>query len=278
MAPRASWKGYLKLSLVSCPVRLYTATSTSSRISFNLLHKDTHNRVQMKPRDPELGEVERSDLVKGYQYEKNQYVILEDEDFEKVKIESTDTIDIEAFVDSDAIDLIYYESPYYLAPDGPIAEETFLVLREAMNKSGKTALARMVLSSRERVVCLKVRDKGMLVTTLRNPKEVRAAGTYFDDIPEGDVDSDMMNMANELIKQKTGKFKPEDYTDRYEEALLEVIKAKIAGEEPVTTAAPERGKVINLMDALKKSLEEEKPPAERKARKPSKTAAKKKRA
>lgn len=268
MAPRSSWKGYLKLSLVSCPVRLYTATNpSSSRISFNLLHKDTHNRVQMKPNDPELGEVERSDLVKGYQYEKNQYVILDDEDFDKVKIASTDAINIETFVDRDAIDLIYHDAPYYLAPDGPMAEETFVVLREAIKKSGKAALARMVLSKRERVVCVNVWDKGMLLTTLRNNKEVRAAAPYFEDIPSSeDVDEEMLALADKLIEQKSGEYRPEEFTDRYEEALLELIKAKIDGEEPVITAAPERGKVVNLMDALKKSLEESKPPAKPEAR------------
>jgi DNA end-binding protein Ku len=267
MAPRASWKGYLKLSLVSCPVRLYNATSSSERIAFNLLHKDTHNRVQMKPVDPELGQVERSDLVKGYQYEKNQYVILEDEDFEKVRIETTETINIEAFVDDDSVDGIYLDAPYYLAPDGAVAEETFVVIREAMKKSKKVAIARLVLSSRERVVAIGVRDTGMLVQTLRQPQEVRGQQAYFEDIPANGADKDMLELALKLIEQKSGKFDPSQYKDRYEEALLQVIKAKIAGEEPVMAAAPARGNVINLMDALKKSLEGEKPPARGKARK-----------
>ena len=268
MAPRASWKGYLKLSLVSCPVRLYNATSSSERIAFNLLHKDTHNRVQMRPVDPELGQVERSDLVKGYQYEKNQYVILEDEDFEKVRIETTETINIEAFVDQDSVDGIYLDAPYYLAPDGKVAEETFVVIREAMKKSKKAAIARLVLSSRERVVTIGVRDNGMLVQTLRQPQEVRGQAAYFEDIPANGADNDMLDLALKLIEQKSGKFDPNQYQDRYEEALLTVIKAKIAGEEPVMAAAPARGNVINLMDALKKSLEGEKPPAKSKARKP----------
>ncbi len=268
MAPRASWKGYLKLSLVSCPVRLYNATSSSERISFNLLHKDTHNRVQMKPVDPELGQVERSDLVKGYQYEKNQYVILEDEDFEKIRIETTETINIEAFVDQDSVDGIYLDAPYYLAPDGAVAEETFVVIHEAMKKAKKVALARLVLSSRERVVAVGVRDKGMLVQTLRQPQEVRSHTAYFEDIPTDGSDKEMLDLAMRLIKQKSAKFDPKQYTDRYEEALMQVIKAKIAGEEPVLAAAPARGNVINLMDALKKSLEGEKPPAKGKTRKP----------
>jgi len=269
MAPRASWKGYLKLSLVSCPVRLYNASSSSERVSFNLLHKDTHNRVQMKPVDPELGQVERSDLVKGYQYEKGQYVILEEEDFEKVRIESTETINIESFVDRDAVDVTYHDAPYYLAPDGAMAEETFVVIREAMKKTGKAAIARLVLSSRERIVSIDVRDRGMLVMTLRNPKEVRGHSAYFEGIPADGADKEMLQMAEQLIKQKTAEFDPEQYTDRYEEALMELIKAKVAGQEPVIAAAPERGKVINLMDALKKSLEDAKPAAPSKSRKPA---------
>ena len=255
MAPRASWKGYLKLSLVSCPVRLYTATSSSERIAFNMLHKDTRNRVQMKPVDPELGQVERSDLVKGYQYEKNQYVILDADDFDKVKIESTETITIEAFVDIGEIDEIYHASPYYLTPDGAMAEETFVVIRQAMAKSKKAAIARIVLSGRERIVAITIRDRGMLLTTLRNPKEVRGYTAYFETIPADGADKEMLKLAQSLIEQKAGAFEPEAYKDRYEEALMEVIRAKIAGEEPVVAAAPERGKVINLMDALKKSLE-----------------------
>jgi DNA end-binding protein Ku len=261
MAPRASWKGYLKLSLVSCPVRLYTATSSSERIAFNLLHKDTHNRVAMKPVDPELGQVERSDLVKGYQYEKNQYVIMEEEDFEKVRIETTETINIEAFVDSDSVDPIYNDSPYYLAPDGPMAEETFVVLRHAMKETKKTAIARIVLTNRERLVSVTPRDKGMLLQTLRTGQEVRSSAAYFEDIHEDGVDKEMLQLAEKLIEQKTRDFNPTEFVDRYEEGLKEIIKAKVKGETPVLAAAPERGKVINLMDALKKSLQQDKPPA-----------------
>ena len=154
MAPRASWKGYLRLSLVSCPVRLYPATSASERITFNQLHKETHNRINMKPVDPELGLVERSDLVKGYEYEDKQYVIIDDSDLEACAIESNHTMNIEAFVDEGSVDVIYQDAPYYLAPDGAMAEETFIVLREAMRKTGKLAIARLVLSSRERVITI----------------------------------------------------------------------------------------------------------------------------
>ena len=271
MAPRASWKGYIKLSLVSCPVRLYPATSSSERITFNQLHKDTHNRINMKPVDPELGLVERSDLVRGYQYEDKQYVIIEDEDLEAVKIEANHTLNIEAFVDADDVPQIYEDSPYYLAPDGAMAEETFIVLREAMRKANKVAIARLVMSSRERVVTIGAYDKGMMVQTLRMANEVRATSTYFDEIPESKADAEMLQLAEALIKQKVTKFDIKNYEDRYEVALREMIKEKLKGHKPVVAAAPERGNVINLMDALKASLGQGKPPAESK---PKKAAAK----
>src|SRR3954468_4913632 len=174
MAPRASWKGYIKLSLVSCPVRLYPAVSAGEKISFNQLHKETHNRINMKPGDPELGLVERSDLVRGYEYEDKQYIIVDDSDLDAVKIESNHTLNIEAFIDASEIDVIYQESPYYLAPDGKMAEETFAVLRDAMAAENKVAIARMVMSSRERVVTISAREKGMFITTLRDYREVRS--------------------------------------------------------------------------------------------------------
>jgi DNA end-binding protein Ku len=266
MAPRASWKGYLKLSLVSCPVRLFPAVSASERISFNQLHKDTHNRINMKPVDPELGLVERSDLVKGYEYEPKKYIIIEDTDLEAVRIESSHTLNIEAFVDEDSVDVIYQDSPYYLAPDGKMAEETFIVLREAMRKAGKVAIARLVLSSRERIVSIGPRDKGMFISTLRNPNEVRATAEYFDSIPESKPDAEMLALAEKLIEGKAAEFDPKAYEDRYETALMEMIKQKLKGNKPIIAAAPERGNVINLMDALKASLSQGKPPAQSKSR------------
>ncbi|WP_157018820.1 non-homologous end joining protein Ku [Mesorhizobium xinjiangense] len=266
MAPRASWKGYLKLSLVSCPVRLYPATSTRDRITFNQLHKDTHNRINMKPVDPELGLVERSELVKGYEYEDKQYVIIDQPDLDSVRIESNHTMNIEAFVEAGSVDVIYQDAPYYLAPDGAMAEETFIVLREALHKSGKLAIARLVLSSRERVITIAPRETGMFVCTLRNPREVRNTAEYFDNIPVGEPDPEMLELAEKLIEQKTTQFDPNTYEDRYEVALMEMIKEKLKGHKPVVAAAPERGNVINLMDALKASLSQSKPPAKSKAR------------
>ena len=269
MAPRASWKGHLRLSLVSCAVKMYPATSASERISFNQLHKDTHNRINMKPVDPELGLVERSDLVKGYEYEPKQYVIIDDADLEAVRIESNHTLNIEAFVDEDEIDVLYQDAPYYLAPDGAMAEETFIVLREAMRRSGKVAIARLVLSSRERVVTIGARENGMFITTLRNPNEVRGTAEYFGNIPVGNPDAEMLDLAEKLIEQKVTAFDPKAYEDRYEIALMAMIKEKLKGHKPIVAAAPERGNVINLMDALKASLGEAKPAAKSRAKAPA---------
>ena len=266
MAARASWKGHLRLSLVSCAVKMFPATSASERISFNQLHKDTHNRINMKPVDPELGLVERSDLVRGYEYEDKQYIIIEDSDLEAVKIESNHTLNIEAFVDEDEVDVIYQDAPYYLAPDGAMAEETFVVLREAMRRSGKVAIARLVLSSRERVVTIGARENGMFITTLRNPNEVRGTAEYFGNIPVGNPDPEMLDLAQKLIEQKVTTFDPRNYEDRYEIALMAMIKEKLKGHKPIIAAAPERGNVINLMDALKASLGEAKPAAASKAK------------
>jgi DNA end-binding protein Ku len=268
MPPRSTWKGHLKLSLVSCPVRLYNAVSRTERVSFHLLQKDTHNRIQMKPHDPELGPVERSDLVKGYEYEKDQYVIFTDEDFEKVQIESSKAIVIEKFVDAADVDEIYYDSPYYLAPDGAVAEETFRVVQWAMREKNKVALSRVVLSSRERLIALAVRDRGLLVMTLRNADEVRDADQFFTDIQDEEPDKEMLDLASALIEQKSGKFDPSEFKDRYHDAVVEMVKAKVKGQEPVIATAPERGKVINLMDALRQSLDaDRKPPAKSRSRK-----------
>jgi len=277
VAPRASWKGYIKLSLVSCPVKMFPATSASERITFNQLHKDTHNRINMKPVDPELGLVERSDLVKGYEYEDKQYVIIEDSDLEAVRIESSHTMNIEAFVDEDEVDVIYQDSPYYLAPDGAMAEETFIVLREAMRRSGKLAIARLVMSSRERVITIGARETGMFVTTLRNPNEVRGTAEYFGNIPVGKPDEEMLELAGKLIEQKVKAFDPKDYEDRYEAALMAMIREKLKGHKPIIAQAPERGNVVNLMDALKASLSQSKPaaPSKAKAEPAPKPAAKK---
>jgi DNA end-binding protein Ku len=262
MAGRASWKGYLKLSLVSCPVKLFPATSsTAGKISFNLLHKDTLNRVQQKYHDPELGEIDRADLVKGYQFEKDKYVVVTAEELDEIEIESSKTVDIDGFVDAADIDPIYYDSMYYLAPDGPIAEETFGVILEAMRKVGKVAIARIVLSGRERLVTVQPIEDGFRLTTLRSAKEIREPASALDKL-NVKIAPDMLAMAGQIIASKQADFAPEAFEDRYEEALLALVRSKIAGGQPVISKAPERGNVVNLMDALRQSIEEERrPPA-----------------
>jgi len=245
---------------------MFPATSASERITFNQLHKDTHNRINMKPVDPELGLVERSDLVKGYEYEDKQYIIIDESDLDAVRIESNHTMNIEAFVDEDEVDVIYQDAPYYLAPDGAMAEETFAVLREAMRQSGKLAIARLVLTNRERVVTIGARENGMFVTVLRNPNEVRGTAEYFGNIPAVKPEPEMLELAEKLIEQKVKTFDPKDYEDRYEVALMAMIREKLKGHKPIIAAAPERGNVINLMDALKASLGQAKPAAPSKAK------------
>lgn len=261
MAGRAYWKGYLKLSLVSCPVKLYSATSASAgKISFNLLHKDTLNRVQQKYHDPELGEIDRADLVKGYQFEKDKYVVITADELDAIEIDSSKTIDITGFIDAGAIDPMYLDSPYYLAPDGPVAEETYAVILEAMRRAKKVAIARIVLSGRERLVAIDPMSEGLRLTTLRSAKEVREPSSAFEKL-NVKLSKDMLDMAAQIIAQKSMKFDPQAFEDRYEEALLTLVKSKIAGGEPVITKAPERGNVINLMDALKRSIEQDRRPA-----------------
>jgi len=261
MAGRAYWKGYLKLSLVSCPVKLYSATSSSAgKISFNLLHKKTLNRVQQKYHDPELGEIERADLVKGYQFEKDRYVVVTAEELDAIEIESSKTIDIDGFVDADTVDPVYLDTPYYLAPDGPIAEETYAVILEAMRKAKQIAIARIVLSGRERLVAIDPLAEGLRLTTLRTAKEVREPSSAFEKL-NVKLAPDMLAMAAQIIAQRKMKFDPEVFEDRYEDALMTLVKSKIAGGEPVITKAPERGNVVNLMDALRRSIEQERRPA-----------------
>lgn len=262
MAGRAYWKGYLKLSLVSCPVKLYSATSASAgKISFNMLHKDTLNRVQQRYHDPELGEIDRADLVKGYQFEKDKYVVVTPEEMDAIEIETSKTVDIDGFVAEEEIDPIYLDSPYYLAPDGPVAEETYAVILEAMKRTKKVALARIVLSGRERLVAIQPKQDGFLLTTLRAGKEVREASTALEKL-NVKIAPDMLAMAEQIINQRAIDFHPEQFVDRYEEALMTLVRSKIQGGEPVISKAPERGNVINLMDALKRSIEaERRPPA-----------------
>ena len=254
--PRPSWKGHLRLSLVSCPVALYTASSSSERVSFNTLNRKTGNRLKQNLVDSVSGEpVDTADRVKGYQVAKGQYVLVEDTDLEALKIESTKILDIETFVPASEVDEIYLDSPYYLAPDGKMGEEAFAVIRDAMTKKKVVGIGRVVLSRRERMLMLAPRDKGMIATTLRYPYEVRQDGEYFDTIGDVKVQSGMLDIAQEIIGRMSGHFEPDTFTDRYEEAVVAMLKAKQEGQSFTVPEAPEPTNVVDIMDALKKSLQ-----------------------
>lgn len=256
--PRSSWKGYLKLSLVSCAVCLYNATSAAERVSFNTLNRRTGNRLKQQMVDAVTEEVvDPSDRVKGYQVSKGQYVLVEDTDLEGLKIDSTKLIEIETFVPQSEVDQIYLDSAYYLAPDGRVAEEAFAVIRDAMAQKKMVGIGRVVLNRRERMLMLQPRGKGILATTLRYPYEVRQDSEYFSDISEIELPEEMLSIAEVIIDRKSARFEPEKLNDRYEEAVVNLLKAKQAGQEFAVAEAPAPSKVVNIMDALKRSLEAE---------------------
>ena len=256
MATRPTWQGYLRLSLVSCPVALYTATSRTGEVHFNMLHKDTHNRIKMIPTDPESGPVDRSDIVKGYEIEKGHYVVVTDEEIKNVRLETTRTIDIERFVDEADIDRLYWNDPYFLAPDGEMAVEAFAVIREAMKKEGRVALGRLVMHQRERLMALEAKDKGILAYTIRNKREVKDPNEIFGHIESVKPPAAMIDIAARIIEQQEGPFDPSKFTDRYEDALRALIKEKEKGHTVKTTEEPKEAEVIDLMEALRRSLGE----------------------
>ena len=274
MAYRPTWQGHLKLSLVACPVALYTAVESASDVHFHLINPKTHNRIKMVTTDPDTGPIERSELVKGYEVEKDEYVLLTDEDIKSVKLESTKTIDIERFVPADEIDRLYWDHPYYLAPDGKVAQEAFAVIRDALAKSGQIALGRVVLSTRERLLALEPRGRGILAYALRTRDEVRNPDQVFDSIAATKPDPEMIAIAERIIDQKAGPFDPSKFVDRYESALKTLIADKRRGRKPVV-AKPVEDNVIDLMSALRESLKgkarEDAPPAKtaKPARKPA---------
>ncbi|MCI3134401.1 Ku protein [Phenylobacterium aquaticum] len=255
MVSRPTWQGQLRLSLVSCPVTLSTATSHGGEVRFNMLHKETHNRIRMVPTDPDKGPVDRADIVKGYEIEKDRYVVVTDDEIDNVRLETTRTIDIERFVDEAEIDRIYWDQPYYLAPDGDLAAEAFTVIREAMATAGKVALARLVMHQRERLMALEPRDRGILAYTLRSHDEVRDDAEVFAAIPKTRPPADMVRIAAQIIDQKAGPFDPAQFTDRYEDALRALIAEKEKGHgRKVTAPEPRQAEVVDLMEALKRSL------------------------
>ena len=257
MAPRAYWKGYLKLSLVSCPIALYPAASSAERVSFNRINKKTGNRLKQQQFDAETGDpVEKEDIGRGYEIGKGQYLQVEDEEIEKIQIESTHTIEIDSFVPRAEIDDRYLDSPYYLAPTDQVGMEAFSVIRDAIRDKGMVGLGRVVLTRRERVVMLEAFDKGLLATALRYAYEVRDAAAYFDDIPELKLPAEMKQLAGHIIETKSDHFDPKKFEDHYENALVELLRQKQAGRaiEPVKDEGAQPQRVINLMDALRASI------------------------
>jgi len=255
MAPRPTWHGHLKLSLVTCPVGLYTATASNAHVSFNLINPETNNRIRMVPTDPDTGPVERSSLVKGYEVSKDEYVLFDDADFDKVKLETTHTISIDSFVDEEDIDRLYWDDPFYVVPEKGVGAEAFAVIRDAMKAAGKVAIGSLVLRGRERQLAMEVRGKGLVAWSLRAHDEVRDADDYFDDIPAVKPDKDMVEIATRIIGQKEANFDPTTFKDGYDNALREMIKAKQKGGKGVVEVEqPDDTNVVDLMAALRNSL------------------------
>jgi DNA end-binding protein Ku len=264
MAPRAYWKGYLKLSLVSCPISLFPATSEREKISFHQLNKKTGNRIKYQKVDAETGdEVEAENIVKGYEVGKGEYIELEPEELEAVAIESKRTIEIDEFVPKKDIDELYIRDPYYIVPDGEVGQQAFAVIREAIRQEGIVALGKIVFTSREHMMALEARGKGLLGITLRYPYEVRKEKAYFDEIADEKVPKEMLDLATHIVDTKRGKFEPRKFEDHYEDALKELLKKKQRGEKIETPRPARPSNVVNLMDALRASVgaDQKRPPA-----------------
>jgi DNA end-binding protein Ku len=282
MAQRPIWRGHLRLALVSCPVAMYTAKHDRGNIHFNLINPDTGNRIRMITQDAETDQpLDRKKLVKGYEFKKDTYVLLNDEDFASVKVESSATMVVEKFVEAGSIDPIYYDSSYYLAPDGDAGMDVYAVLYEAIEKTGRIALSRVVIAQRERTVALRPMEGGLVAQTLHEQRDINDAKAVFEGASHMKTDPDMVKLATQLIDRQTGTYDPSDIEDKYETRLRAMIDAKLKGEgivdEPMEE--PDRGNVVDLMAALRKSLgdtKEESATAEPGARgKRAKTPAKK---
>jgi DNA end-binding protein Ku len=255
--PRASWSGFLRLSLVTCPVYLSPATTESKRVRFNQLNSKTGNRVSQRLVDSKTGEeLSRDQIVKGFEFDRDRYVTVSDDELKDLQIESSKIIELDRFVSRDEVDPLYLDTPYYVYPDGEIATETFRVIGEAMTRANKVGLGRIVLANRERLVLIEPRGGGLLMSTLRASDEVRAA--EFGGKQDGEIDPELVALAETIIERKVGAFEPANFHDRYQDALRALVESKLKGQ--VTAAAEaieEPPKVINLMDALKRSLARE---------------------
>ena len=255
MAPRAYWKGFLRLSLVTCPIQLFPATTEREKVSFNQINKETGNRIRYRKVDEDSGdEVEQADIIKGYEVEKGQYIELTPDELEAVAIESIRMIDIDQFVPEKEIDDLYLGNPYYIVPDGEVGAQAFAVIREAIKQEGMVALGRVVFTSREHIIALKPRGKGLMGVTLRYPYEVRNEEEYFDDIPEPKITKDMLDLATHIVETKTSVFDPKKFEDQYEDAVKELLKKKQHGEKIEVPKERKPANVVNLMEALRQSI------------------------
>jgi len=279
MAPRANWKGFLRLSLVTCPVALYPATSDTEKVSFNQINRKTGHRIKYSRVDAETGEeVASDDIMKGYKVDTDTYIEVTKDELDDLALDSTRTIEIDEFVPRADIDSRYVIRPYYLVPDGKVGHDAFAVIRETIRSMNKVAIGRVVLTNREHIIALEPLDKGLMGTLLRYPYEVRSEKEYFDDIQDVKITKDMLDLAKHIVEQKSASFEPEQFEDRYEQALIDLINQKRNGVSTKAKAAPKTGgNVINLMDALKRSLASGKEaapaPAKAKGKKPKKAAA-----
>src|SRR3981189_3288348 len=275
MAPRANWKGFLRLSLVTCPVALYPATSESEKVSFNQLNRKTGHRIKYAKVDADTGEeVANEDIVKGYKVDTDTFIEVTKEELENVALESTRTIEIDEFVDRSEIDPRYLIRPYYLVPDGKVGHDAFAVIRETIRSMDMVAIGRGVLTSREHIIALEPLDNGLMGTLLRYPYEVRDEKEYFDEIQDVKVTKDMLDLAKHIVRQKTAEFEPEKFEDHYEEALTELINAKRNGKTVGQKPRPRGENVVDLMDALRRSIGGSEPAKPSKqSKKPRKAAA-----
>jgi DNA end-binding protein Ku len=260
MAPRANWKGFLRLSLVTCPVALYPATSDTEKVSFNQINRKTGHRIKYAKVDADTGEeVANEDIMKGYKIDTDTYIEVSKDELDDIALESTRTIEIDEFVPRTDIDSRYVIRPYYLVPDGKVGHDAFAVIRETIRTMNKVAIGRVVLTNREHIIALEPLDNGLMGTLLRYPYEVRNEKEYFDDIQDVKITKDMLDLAKHIVEQKSGSFEPDQFEDRYEQALIDLINQKRNGLGTTAKAAPKSGgNVINLMDALKRSLAGEK--------------------
>jgi DNA end-binding protein Ku len=255
MAPRANWKGFLRLSLVTCPVALFPATSDSEKISFNQINRATGHRIKYLKVDADSGEeVAADDIIKGYKVDTDTYIEVSKDDLDNIALESTRTIDIDQFVPKSEIDDLYLVRPYFIVPDGKVGHDAYAVIRETIRSLDKVALARVVLTSREHVIALEARDNGLMGMLLRYPYEVRDSSEYFDEIQEMKITKDMLDLAKHIVEQKSGHFDPDSFEDHYEAALTELINQKRSGKTIAAKPRPRGENVVDLMDALKRSI------------------------